>query len=314
MARNTVGDAHSSRFPDGFRILKGRQEYITYVDHSSIRIWESQRAGFYDNHVHSAVEIIMPHSGESCYQLGEEKYCVRQGEILIVPSGCPHSLTEKTDMYRHLILFEPNPLLSLRDMPMIAPLMQRPIYLSGGTFVQNQVSALLMQVIECYNRREPLWNSQCYSYLTQIYACLGRDWLASLSPVNETGHQSIDSPILNSAVSYINERYTDNITLDEVAAFAGFSRYYFSRTFKAFMGLSFTEYLTTRRLNAATELLVRTNQSIQSVAEASGFSSTATFNRVFRNSKKCTPTQYRAIYGAMETQPGGREMARAAED
>ena len=28
-----------SRFPDGFRILKGNQEYVTYIEHSSLRVW-----------------------------------------------------------------------------------------------------------------------------------------------------------------------------------------------------------------------------------------------------------------------------------
>ena len=36
---------------------------------------------------------------------------------------------------------------------------------------------------------------------------------------------------------------------------------------------------------------------MMSVSEAAGFYSTATFNRVFRQNKNCTPTQFRAIYG-----------------
>ena len=61
--------------------------------------------------------------------------------------------------------------------------------------------------------------------------------------------------------------------------------------------MSFPEYLTQKRLKAATSLLVSTSKSMQDIAQEAGFGSVATFNRVFRKSKNCTPTQFRAIYG-----------------
>jgi len=45
------------------------------------------------------------------------------------------------------------------------------------------------------------------------------------------------------------------------------------------------------------DLLIRTNRSMHDVAIESGFGSVATFNRVFREKKGCTPSQYRTIYG-----------------
>ena len=45
------------------------------------------------------------------------------------------------------------------------------------------------------------------------------------------------------------------------------------------------------------DLLIRTDKPMKDVATESGFGSVATFNRVFREKKGCTPTQYRAIYG-----------------
>ncbi len=290
--------APSSRFPDGFRILKGRQEYITYVDHSTVRIWHSEVPGHYDSHTHSAVEVIQVHRGESVYQLEEAVYRVRTGEILFIPSGHTHALTEEgSDLDRHLLLFEPTPLLSLRDMTQLAPMMETPLFLRGGTALQHRISELLDRAVACHDRREPMWNTQCYSYLLQVYAQLGRDYSESL-PARQD-ERRIDSPIMNSAVTFINEHYMDPITLEEVADFAGFSKYYFSRTFKSFMGVSFSDFLTAKRVNAAAELLVSSDRSVQDIAVSAGFSGTATFNRVFRDHKKCTPTQYRAIYGTI---------------
>ena len=47
----------------------------------------------------------------------------------------------------------------------------------------------------------------------------------------------------------------------------------------------------------AMELLSSTRTPVTQVALQCGFNSIATFNRVFREVKGCTPTQYRSIYG-----------------
>ena len=89
----------------------------------------------------------------------------------------------------------------------------------------------------------------------------------------------------------------EELSLDDVAAFAGFSRYYFSRSFKKQTGYFFKDYLCQKRLQVAMELLTRTELSMREVASRSGFGSVATFNRAFREKNGCTPSKYRAIYG-----------------
>jgi len=99
-------------------------------------------------------------------------------------------------------------------------------------------------------------------------------------------------------MNYIDTHYMEDVTLEDVAAFTGFSRFYFSRSFKQQTGYSFRDYLSQRRIQVAMELLIRTDKPMNQVAQESGFGSVATFNRAFRDYKSCTPTQYRAIYGS----------------
>ena len=290
-----------SRFPDGFRILHGQQEYVSYKEHSSIRIWPSEVAAHYDNHVHSAIEVLAPQRGTAVYQLPDQTYRVEAGQILFLPSGCPHELTEPENIRRYLLLFEPGPLYTLQDMPQVALMTQRPIYLNEPSELREQVRGLLNQAIDCYLQKLPMWNTQCYAYLLQAYALMGREYLSTESPYLPVRHRPIDPEIMNSVMTYISEHYMDNISLEDAASFAGFSKYYFSRVFKDYAGISFSDYLLVKRLNAASNLLIRSNQPIRDVAQASGFGSVATFNRIFRDQKKCTPTQFRAIYGSVMT-------------
>lgn len=288
--------AEHSRFPDGFRILQGKQEFITYRDHSSVRVWPSDIADHFDAHMHSAVEILMLHRGKAVYQLPNRTYELEAGQLLFIPSGCSHTLTESGDILRYLILFEPSPLFTMRDLPEVSLMMQQPLYLTRQDELTERISHLLTQLVDCYLRKEELWNSECYSYLLQIYTLLGRQYLRQHAPAITAAKSAVDAELMNSAITYISENYMKPLTLSEVADFAGFSKYYFSRVFKEFAGITFSNYLTVKRVNAAANLLVHTALNIQEVGRQAGFGSVASFNRIFRDYKHCTPTQYRAIY------------------
>ena len=299
MEVHTRGEAMSrSRFPDGFRIMQGKQEFVTYIEHSSLRIWYSEVPWRYESHCHSAVEIIMPVKGEVIYQVQDATYRVQADEVLIVPPNCVHGLSMNAGSARYLLLFEPDSIFSMRDMRLVEDLLQTPIYLSGQPELQEAVRSLLMQCVNCYDRREFMWNTLCYSYLMQMYARLGQSSLArSAQPRPEA--RRMEPEIVDSARLYIDQNFKRSISLEDVSAFTGFSKYYFSRVFKQQMGVSFSEYLRGKRVSMAEDLLIHARQSIQDIALSAGFGSIATFNRVFRESRGCTPSRYREIYGDM---------------
>ena len=287
-----------SRFPDGFRIMQGKQEYVTYIEHSSVRIWYSETPWTYDSHCHSAVEIIMPVRGEVTYSLPDATYRVQSDEVLIVPPNCVHALSMESGSARWLLLFEPDSLFGLRDMPLMGDLLHAPVYLSGRPELQQAIRGALMQCVECYNRREFMWNAMCYAHLLQMYVLLGQSCVSRRADAGTEGRR-MDPEIVDSARLYIDQNFARSITLEDVSDFTGFSKYYFSRVFKQQMGISFSEYLRQKRVSMAEELLIRSRQSIREIAMAAGFGSVATFNRVFREARSCTPTRYREIYGEM---------------
>ena len=297
MENKIRSDAMSrSRFPDGFRIMQGRQEYVTYIDHSSLRVWYSETPWHYASHCHSAVEIIVPIRGEVIYRLPEATHHVRVGEVLIVPPNWTHELVMHEGSARYLLLFEPGGIFSMRDMQLVEAVLKTPIYLTEQPELQMSVRALLLQTVDCYEKRQPLWNSMCYSYLLQLYVQLGQHYLKEHTAVEEPVRR-MDSEIIESARLYIDQNYMSDISLDDVGSFSGFSKYYFSRIFKQYLGVSFSEYLRNKRIDVAEDLLIHTRRSIQDIAAASGFGSIATFNRVFKDARSCTPSRYREIYG-----------------
>ena len=291
------GTARAARYEDGFRVLQGRREYVTYLDDSSIRVWYSDIPWRYESHDHSAVEILLTLEGVVSYTVGEMFYQVRKGEVLIIPPDMPHSLFMEEGSSRLLFLFEAEAISAMRDIKSILTYFNKPFHLRDGSQAHVQIRDLLLRIRDIYDKRDLMWNTACYSCILQIYATLGQNYLSGIRPRSEEGVRNMDSEVINAVMTYINNHYRDELSLEDVAQFAGFSRYYFSRSFKRQTGYSFKDYLCQKRLQVAMDLLIRTNQSMRDVAIDSGFGSVATFNRVFREKKGCTPTQYRAIYG-----------------
>ena len=289
--------ARSARYSDGFRVLQGRREYVTYPEDSSIRIWYSDIPWQFEMHDHSAVEMLLTLEGSVTYTVGDRLYKVRKGEVLIIPPDTLHSLTMEEGSSRYLFLFEPDALMSMRDIRSMAVYFSRPFHLCDESDTHLRIRELLLKAREAYEGREMLWNTACHSCILRIYAVLGQRYLNGISTKSPEVLRNMDPEVINATMTYINNHYREALTLEDVAAFAGFSRYYFSRSFKHQTGYSFKAYLCQKRLQVATDLLIRTNISMQEVASESGFSSASTFNRIFRENKGCTPTQYRAIYG-----------------
>lgn len=101
---------------------------------------------------------------------------------------------------------------------------------------------------------------------------------------------------INIACSYIIENCEQELTLESVADYIGFSSCYFSRIFKQATGYNFVEYLTLQRVKRAQVLLSDSNLTITEISYQAGFKSISTFNRVFKQYRSCSPREYRKYY------------------
>ncbi|MCR8645214.1 AraC family transcriptional regulator [Paenibacillus sp. N1-5-1-14] len=101
-----------------------------------------------------------------------------------------------------------------------------------------------------------------------------------------------DSSMLR-AIVWMEERIDQEITLDEVAKQATFSKFHFTRLFKAVTKESFNDYVRKRRLTRATYALIDTKVSILQIAVDVGYASHEAFTRAFTTYMGLTPLRYR---------------------
>ena len=287
-------------FASGFRVKQGDHEFVTYPENTSVRIWHSRTPDDYEQHFHSAVEVIVTLQGEVLVEMEGEAFRVQAGEVLIIPAGSLHTLHMGENSERELLLYEMNGIFSLKEFGVLRQMMAKPIYLTAEHPCQERVWALLFEMIRVHRSGTRLRNMYNYALLLEIYAILGEEYLntsASAAEKNSLQRQLSGEDAFNRALDHLNKNYMDDMTLDTLAAYAGFSRYTLSRMFRQHTGATFTQYLSRRRVEMATELLSGSRMPVTQVALQCGFNSIATFNRVFREVKGCTPTQYRVIYG-----------------
>lgn len=87
---------------------------------------------------------------------------------------------------------------------------------------------------------------------------------------------------LQQTIDYIQAHLTENISLEDLAAEAGMSRYYFCRLFKQSTGITPHQLLIKCRIDRAKHLLLRTKHPIAHIAVEVGFNSQSHFSKHFR--------------------------------
>lgn len=95
------------------------------------------------------------------------------------------------------------------------------------------------------------------------------------------------------AVAFIEDHLDEPVTLDQIAAAAGVSRFALHRMFRASVGESLKRYVLKRRLTVAAEALAQTERGILRIALEAGFRSQEAFTRAFRAQFDVTPGRYR---------------------
>lgn len=95
------------------------------------------------------------------------------------------------------------------------------------------------------------------------------------------------------ATDYIHSYYHRDITLEELANVACFSKFHFLRLFKIAFQKTPHQFISEVKVQQAKAFLKRTGMEVSSVAKAVGFENTSSFSRMFYNQTGLYPSQYR---------------------
>lgn len=104
---------------------------------------------------------------------------------------------------------------------------------------------------------------------------------------------------IKEAISYIEQNFQNDISVETIAASCGLNRSYFGKIFHENMGKSPQEFLISYRMSKAAELLKLTELSIADIGNAVGYPNQLHFSRAFKNVYGISPRQWRNENGTI---------------
>lgn len=298
MADNNIDyKSINSDFPGSRTMQQGSQELVSFHQSSAIRIWCNDLYVDYDPHWHTAMEIIVPLENWYDVVIREETYHLTPGDILMIPSGELHALKAPEKGVRFIFLLDISSIANLHGFASIQSIIDNPQCITRNTYplIYDDVYRIMLQMRNEYFNKNEFAELTIFSLLLNLFVKLGANHLSNMNlfPSARPYKQKEYVNKFNDVMDYIDSHYTEDLTLDDVAAAIGFSKYHFSRLFRQYTGFSFCAYICHRRIKVAEELLEQPDLSITEIAMQSGFPSISTFNRVFRQHMNCSPSEYR---------------------
>lgn len=280
-------------------ILNGIHETVAYDECNGIRLYHNDEAENYPLHWHTALEIIMPVRNEYTVIIDKIPHTFSEGDIWITPPGALHELMAPPEGERLILLFDYSLLCNIKGMDTLLHPLHPYALIAKSEYpeLNAELRKYLDEISREYDLRKPFTEASIYSLMIQFFITLGRaNFNADMKfpgITNTKQHEYVEKFMM--VCNYITDHCTENLDTDSLADLAGFSKFHFARLFRQFTGISCYQYLIQKRIAYADKLLLDSALSITDVAMRSGFNSLSTFNRVFKQTKGCTPSEYRNL-------------------
>lgn len=112
----------------------------------------------------------------------------------------------------------------------------------------------------------------------------------------EEGAHSKKRVELEKVRAFLDDHFTNKITLEELSAQFFINKYYLTRIFKETYGLTISHYVLTKRITRAKQLIRFSGMTMDEIAETVGMNDANYFSRAFRKVEGISPTEYQKLW------------------
>lgn len=248
-------------------------------------------------HQHPFYEIFFFLSGNVNYIIEGRNYKLRPGDLLLtgnsdihrpdIHPGRPYErivIWLADDFFDYLQDFYDEDFTAcftdaaLKDYRLIRPDSERIAHLKN----------LFLQMQQAKHGQERGSRALTTAYLIEFLVYVSRAYYDAPDSVQK---DVTENEKINQVITYINEHITENLNLDALAVRFFTSKYYFSRQFKQFTGLSLYQYIMKKRLIIARNLL-RAGSSVMDSCFQCGFNDYSNFLKAFKREFGQNPGSY----------------------
>jgi AraC-like DNA-binding protein len=251
------------------------------------------------HHSHDFITLMYILSGSCTYNIDDKLYPVKKGDLVVCNPGIGHGKIinpgeEVIEFHAGLsnIFIEGLPrnnLIARNECPVIS--LQN---------LEQEFFKCCSDIFFEQEKNEPGWELMLKTYVMKLIVIF----------LKATHHQEIlhkDSDfsfdtydkaiIVNTLISFINENYKKEISLDTISKNIYLSPVYISKVFKEEMGESPINYLIKVRLSKAHEMLLEGKLSIKAVAKNVGYNDAYYFSKLYKKYYNVSPSKSKSIHG-----------------
>lgn len=157
------------------------------------------------------------------------------------------------------------------------------------------IDRLFHELLAEYRQELPCYTDMLRVKIQELLLLFVREFVSSPEyPEADATYQRYNSSI-NAAIQYIDEHFSESLSLEDICRISMISRTYFCYLFKLITKQTFVEYLTERRISEAMRMLEHTGRSILDISESTGFNDVTHFSRTFKKQTGMSPSTYRKI-------------------
>lgn len=213
-------------------------------------------------------------------EIGGRQQTVKENAFVLIDCYQPHGYSTQTGYECTWVHF---------DGPLAREYYELIVSRLGNVFtiedafpVLRKMTAILEVFFDHTSIREPLLSK----YFMDIFTLF-----LLHNPENSATHRYAN--MVERAIIYINEHYSEDIPIERLSAMSGLSVYYFIRVFRQETGYTPHEYIISRRMASARYLLKCTELTTKEICFSTGFSSESVFCNAFKKQHGMSPQSYR---------------------
>lgn len=267
--------------------------------HLSLEKIQSYEQASFPWHWHPEIELTWIMSGQIEYLVNDKKYLLKEGDGLFCNSNSLHSgyMKDGQDCNYLSLTFHPrfiygyeNSLLQTKYVDFITSNESwHSLGLESETDWHRDIIGQIRKIYHMSQTPPPDYELRVHLILAEIWQKL-YSYYNSL-PASEH-HPQKHLTRLKDILSFIQEHYAQELSLDEIAEHVNICKSECCRFFKKYMKMTIFDYILFLRVQNSLPLL-REGESITKIASMTGFSTSAYYGQIFKRYMGCSPSKYR---------------------
>ena len=255
-------------------------------------------------HFHNLVEIGYCRDGTGELVLNDESFEYRSGMVSIIPQNYPHiTISKKGEgpSFWEYLFFEPMQFIAelypedtVYQKEVLQRISRRALFVTQEEY-QN-LAAQVRMVMDEMREKKPHYRESTHGIMLAVMVEMIRiSESLELNSLEERAdvRKKSGSTQISDALEYVRNMYPENIKIEDLARISHMSETHFRRIFEAYMNMSPMDYINLTRVQAACDLMKKTDDPMDAVAQKVGFTTTSTFNRNFKKFLNTSPYQWK---------------------